>query len=236
MTTILAATAAPAPEGSAAAGFVVLAFIAFSIVVYFLPIFVAGLRGKSEGQLGIFLITVFGGWTGVLWLVCLIWAFTGRTKADVLSEETKHKQLLAALATKSALIIAGALLLFSAATSKADVTVKVPADKMRSMLIVALTHDGYSLQHENKRSLSFVSYFDDKAKFVMCITYTIVAIDEQTTYVQTFAQILRPGGRPVAQKTTESAANFAQNYYVRAAEALANAEPPPPPTMLMANP
>jgi hypothetical protein len=70
----------------------------------------------------------------------------------------------------------------------------------------------------------------------MSVTYTTVAIDEQTTYVQTFAQILRPDGRPVAQKTTESAANFAQNYYVQAAEALANAEPPPPPTMLMANP
>jgi len=235
MTTIIAATTTPAPEGSVVAGFVVLAFIAFSIVMYFLPIFVAGLRGKSEGQLGIFLITVFGGWTGVLWLVCLIWAFTGRTKADVLREETKHKQLLAALATKSALIIAGALLLFSAATSKADVTVKVPEDKLRSMLIVALTHDGYSLQHESKRELAFVSFFS-KNKFWARFTYTIVALDEQTSYVQTFARLQRADGRRVTEATAATAADFAQNYYVRAAEALANAEPPPQPTMLMANP
>jgi hypothetical protein len=92
------ATASPSPEGSAAVG---LAIIAFGIATYFLPIFVAGLRGKAEGQIGIFLITLFGGWTGVVWLVCLIWAFTGRTQKDIWREKQRHEQLIAALAAVS---------------------------------------------------------------------------------------------------------------------------------------
>ena len=51
------------------------------LFVYFFPAIVAGYRG-CKASTAIFVVNLLCAWTGVLWLVALIWALAGRTKAD----------------------------------------------------------------------------------------------------------------------------------------------------------
>ena len=68
--------------------------------IYFLPSIIAGLRGKANGGAGVFLVNLFLGWTLIGWLVAFIWAFTGRTDAEVRLEARRHAEMLAAVSGK----------------------------------------------------------------------------------------------------------------------------------------
>jgi hypothetical protein len=46
-----------------------------SLVLYFLPFIVAGMRGH-QNTAAIFVLTLLLGWTGIGWIVALVWAFT----------------------------------------------------------------------------------------------------------------------------------------------------------------
>jgi hypothetical protein len=51
----------------------------FGTVLYFLPIIIAAIR-RSKNLVGIVLLNVLGGWTGIGWIIALIWACAGETK------------------------------------------------------------------------------------------------------------------------------------------------------------
>jgi uncharacterized protein with PQ loop repeat len=59
----------------------------FAIFIYFLPGIVANIR-KHNNENPITLATLFFGWTGIGWLVCLIWAFSSNTKNHDLQIKT----------------------------------------------------------------------------------------------------------------------------------------------------
>ncbi|HEU5247248.1 MAG TPA: superinfection immunity protein [Candidatus Udaeobacter sp.] len=74
-----------------------LVLIALVFATYFLPSIVACMRQKAEGGGGTFFVNLLLGWTVLGWFVAFIWACTGRTKADIVREQTQHRELLAAL-------------------------------------------------------------------------------------------------------------------------------------------
>jgi hypothetical protein len=47
-------------------------------VVYFLPTIIASAQQHKQ-LLAVFLLNFFGGWTGVAWLIALVWGATGKT-------------------------------------------------------------------------------------------------------------------------------------------------------------
>lgn len=55
-------------------------FLFIAGVVYMLPTFVAGLRRHSS-YWGIFVVNLFLGSTGIVWIGCLVWALTGSSNA-----------------------------------------------------------------------------------------------------------------------------------------------------------
>ena len=54
-------------------GFFFFPFFGFGFVMYFLPSILALARSKRD-TLAIFLLNLFLGWTGVGWVVALVWA------------------------------------------------------------------------------------------------------------------------------------------------------------------
>lgn len=48
-------------------------FWLFGVIIYFLPTIIALSRRKKQAA-AIVLLNIFGGWTGVGWLVALIWS------------------------------------------------------------------------------------------------------------------------------------------------------------------
>lgn len=58
------------------------AFIFLALVLmYFLPFAVAMLR-RHHNSLAIFMLNFFLGWTGLGWIVALVWSCTSTTKGD----------------------------------------------------------------------------------------------------------------------------------------------------------
>jgi hypothetical protein len=54
-------------------GFIILLLAGLSFfALYFLPSIVAGIRHKRN-TLAIFFLNLFAGWTGIRWLIALIW-------------------------------------------------------------------------------------------------------------------------------------------------------------------
>jgi hypothetical protein len=51
------------------------------IVLHFLPTIVAVLRSHHD-MLAIFILNVLLGWTGIGWILALIWSFTGVRRRD----------------------------------------------------------------------------------------------------------------------------------------------------------
>ena len=47
----------------------------FGLVMYFLPAIVACTRSHHNAA-AIFILTLFLGWTGLVWIIALVWAFT----------------------------------------------------------------------------------------------------------------------------------------------------------------
>ena len=93
--TILLLAATTAGSESDAGFCLTLAAIA---ALYFLPCIIAKLRQKAEGGNGIAFLNLLLGWTVLGWLICFVWACTGRTRKDIAREENQHRQLLEALA------------------------------------------------------------------------------------------------------------------------------------------
>ena len=48
-------------------------FLAGFVAIYFLPTFIAGVRSKRNTA-AIFLLNLFLGWTGIGWIIALIWS------------------------------------------------------------------------------------------------------------------------------------------------------------------
>jgi hypothetical protein len=60
---------------------VVLLVLALGVLLYFLPAIIGSKRQvNSSGWL--FVINLLLGWTGLGWIVCLLWAVCGQTKAQ----------------------------------------------------------------------------------------------------------------------------------------------------------
>jgi hypothetical protein len=51
------------------------------LFLYFVPAGIAGQRGMASAT-GVFVANLFLGWTFLGWVLCLIWAFTGKSKAQ----------------------------------------------------------------------------------------------------------------------------------------------------------
>ncbi len=54
-------------------GFFIFPFFGFGFVLYFLPTIVALMRERHD-RLSIFLLNFFLGWSGIGWIICLVWA------------------------------------------------------------------------------------------------------------------------------------------------------------------
>ena len=71
------ATSAVAAEHADATPADVLMIFLVSLVVYFVPCFIALVRGHEQ-QGPIIMICLFTGWTGIGWLVALVWSFSSQ--------------------------------------------------------------------------------------------------------------------------------------------------------------
>jgi hypothetical protein len=47
------------------------------LAINFIPTFVA-FAGKHPNRVAIFVLNIFFGWTGIGWVICLVWALTVR--------------------------------------------------------------------------------------------------------------------------------------------------------------
>jgi hypothetical protein len=74
-----------------------LLLILLTLACYFLPTFVACMRGKAHGTGGVFFVNLLLGWSVIGWFVAFIWACSGTTQAEVRRLEEQHRELLAAI-------------------------------------------------------------------------------------------------------------------------------------------
>ena len=54
-----------------------------TLAAYFLPALIALVR-NHRNKVAIFLTTILLGWTGIIWLVALIWSFTNSQQQQVI--------------------------------------------------------------------------------------------------------------------------------------------------------
>ena len=59
-------------------GFLGFPFAILGLGVYFLPTIIGAVR-HAKGIVGIILVNIFAGWTGVGWIIALIWSLVGVT-------------------------------------------------------------------------------------------------------------------------------------------------------------
>ncbi|MCQ1993544.1 MULTISPECIES: superinfection immunity protein [Pseudomonas] len=82
--------------------------LAVSFLLYFLPMMIAFNR-HHESYSAIFMLNLFLGWTGIVWVVCLIWAFISKPvplrQVDAPSKASKYEDLerISALRSSGAL-------------------------------------------------------------------------------------------------------------------------------------
>lgn len=53
--------------------------VVVSVVLYILPMMIAFHR-RHENYTAIFLINLLLGWTGIVWVICLVWSFISRPR------------------------------------------------------------------------------------------------------------------------------------------------------------
>jgi len=63
------------------------------LLVYFIPTFIA--KGKRQFA-GVLIVNLFFGWTGIIWILCIVWASTGKTK----DEDERDLMLMASILKK----------------------------------------------------------------------------------------------------------------------------------------
>ncbi len=66
------------------------------VLAYFVPAFIASTRDVKQ-KLGVILLNVFLGWTGLGWLAALIWAAVGETWTEAKNKEVDYTRLAAAM-------------------------------------------------------------------------------------------------------------------------------------------
>lgn len=62
-------------------------FIALSVLsigVAMLPAIIAVVRGNHPSPIGVFLLTLLLGWTGIGWIVALVWSFSSKQETQVI--------------------------------------------------------------------------------------------------------------------------------------------------------
>ena len=65
-------------DGTSLIGLLVVA--AFLFMLHFLPSLIAFARGHNS-RVSILIVNLFLGWTGLIWILCLAWSFSGNTEA-----------------------------------------------------------------------------------------------------------------------------------------------------------
>ncbi len=67
---------------------------AFPLAVgcYFLPCIIGAIRNTNKGT-GILLLNLFLGWTGLGWLIALIWACSAETKDQAMLREIAYRHM-----------------------------------------------------------------------------------------------------------------------------------------------
>lgn len=82
--------------------------LAVSFVLYFLPMMIAFKR-HHENYTAIFMLNLLLGWTGIVWIVCLIWAFISKPvpvgQAQRVNSSSRYEELerISALRSSGAL-------------------------------------------------------------------------------------------------------------------------------------
>ena len=70
-----------APEAAVLGVGVIVAIVIVAIVLNFLPVVIAAMRGHRS-TFAIFLLVLFFGWSGIGWLIALIWSFADTGRRD----------------------------------------------------------------------------------------------------------------------------------------------------------
>lgn len=78
-------------------GIIFAALFVGGLALYATPAIIASSRGKV-GAIWVVVVNLLFGWTGIVWLFCLVWACTGRTEADLQLEAQRHQEMLAVIA------------------------------------------------------------------------------------------------------------------------------------------
>ncbi|HWH76829.1 MAG TPA: superinfection immunity protein [Candidatus Binatus sp.] len=70
-----------ANTGDGGLAFIALLLVAFGIFVYFLPAIIGAKRQVTASGF-LFIINLLFGWSVIGWIVCVLWAVCGQTKAQ----------------------------------------------------------------------------------------------------------------------------------------------------------
>ncbi|EGB96812.1 MULTISPECIES: superinfection immunity protein [Pseudomonas] len=82
--------------------------LAVSFVLYFIPMMIAFHR-HHENYTAIFMLNLLLGWTGVVWVICLVWAFISKplplAQSDAPGKVSRYEELerISALRSSGAL-------------------------------------------------------------------------------------------------------------------------------------
>jgi len=91
----------PTPDPTEVFGWAAIVIAVLFFVTYFIPLFIALVRQKAEGLVGLIFVNLFLGWTAIGWIIAFVMAFTGKTTAELQREQQQHQELLAALARRT---------------------------------------------------------------------------------------------------------------------------------------
>ena len=59
-----------------------MSFLTMLVVMYWLPTIVAVLR-QAHSALGVFLLNLFLGWTGIFWILALVWSLAADNRTII---------------------------------------------------------------------------------------------------------------------------------------------------------
>ena len=66
-------------------------FLSTIILLYWLPTIIAIVR-QTHSALGVFLVNLFLGWTGIFWILALIWALAADNRSYVVHVDRDHSR------------------------------------------------------------------------------------------------------------------------------------------------
>ncbi len=76
-----------------------LLLILITLLIYFLPVIVVMMRKQHHAFSGILIVNLLLGWTGIVWLICLIWAFIAREENQkiVIVQQTNPNEVISSI-------------------------------------------------------------------------------------------------------------------------------------------